>query len=186
MHWRGAHRTDVGSGDLRKCRLMKHPVHQRLARLSVGRQFQRLNSQPKADTQGEGRERPLFGQRAAVGVLRHLGQLCTAHRPLVRNTAEWPLSISANAHSRPLRAGRFPSSILPSSMRSAIKRKGPGITIQAFTATLVSVAPKSSENRETPKKLARQENGCAASPLVLPFVRSFITGQHRGWARSSD
>jgi len=37
---------------------------------------------------------------------------------------------------------------------AGIKRKSPGITIQAFTATMVSVEPKSSENRETLKKLA--------------------------------
>lgn len=28
--------------------------------------------------------------KATVGVLRHRGQLCTAHRPLA-NAAEWPL-----------------------------------------------------------------------------------------------
>jgi hypothetical protein len=45
--------------------------------------------------------------RAAVGLLRHLGQLCTCgfnrstHRPLAKNAAEWPLSTSANACSRP-------------------------------------------------------------------------------------
>ena len=72
------------------------------------------------------------------------------------------------------------------------QKESPGITVRAFTATMVSVESKSSENRETLKKLAIVS--VASKPakrwircvIACARFRSLITGQHKGWARLND